>query len=104
MSKKHKRRIEDMVSNIDPEKDMPLPERLRKEEVVIKPSDVGKMEDLIPSLIKQEELAEAPVQPLSIDSGASEAKDVSTESEVVETDSEEIIKARKDAHQAMLRR
>lgn len=28
MSKKHKRRIEDMVEDIDPEKDMPLPERL----------------------------------------------------------------------------
>jgi hypothetical protein len=39
MSKKHKRRIEDMVSEIDPEKDMPLPGRLKSVEPPVEPPD-----------------------------------------------------------------
>ena len=82
-----KRKIdEDVVAPFpNPEELMPLPDRLKEVE-------------------KPEESAEAQPTSLSVDSEASTAKDVSTEPEVVETDSDEIIKARKNTHQAMLRR
>jgi len=75
--------------DIDPEKDMPLPERL-------------KVDNQTPTVT--EEPTEAPVQPLEAKIEASKVKKVIPEPEVVEPDSEEIIKARKNAHQAMLRR
>ena len=81
MDKIKKRKIDEDVVNPFPNPDelMPLPDRLK-------------------------EPTEAQPTSLSVDSEASTTKDISTEPEVVETDSEEIIKARKDAHQAMLRR
>ncbi|MCJ7743909.1 MAG: hypothetical protein MUO99_05035 [Dehalococcoidales bacterium] len=68
-----KRKIdEDLVDPFpNPEELMPLPDRLKQE---------------------------APVSPLEADSEASEVKDISTEAEVVETDSEDRIKSRERAH------
>lgn len=53
---------------------------------------------------KPEEPTEAPVRALEAYSRASSVKDISTGAEVVETDSGGKIKARKNTHQAMLRR
>lgn len=53
---------------------------------------------------KPEESTEASVRPLDIDSEASIAKGISTEPEVVETDSEDRIKSRERAHISKLLR
>jgi hypothetical protein len=94
--KRRKRRIEDMVSEIDPEKDMPLPERLK----VDNQTSTITRESLEPPVEPPDE-AERPLIDETLEITPPESK---IEPEVVEPDSLEIIKARKIAHQAMLRR
>lgn len=97
-----------MTQEINPDELMPLPDRLKKGEVTgeDKENSSAYMTELPPaaSLEFKEEPLEPPVEPQEAKIEASKVKQVIPEPEVVETDSEEIIKARFNAHQAMLRR
>lgn len=87
MSKKKDKLIEGL-EDLDPEKDMPLPERLKVENT--------------PTVT--EEPVEASPSPSETEIEAPETKPVPREAEKVETVSLGTIRNRKNAHQARLRR